>query len=159
MAQEFLDVYRGFPASPRIAAHRLAAAYDAYAQQGLAAASKPSISPSAVVLLEETLYSAIRDPLFGTHLRFAQAWADGVFNYWMGPPVPFSGGGIVSGITADASAAKAAIFAGLTTLFGNVMNGVDLAANQQATILDAGTKLVVVLLVYPPAASVMTAVQ
>lgn len=148
MQAEFLALYKSYAASPRESARRQAKAYDLYAKQALASPSKPVFTGSETQALEDKLYQAIMQYRTGTPERYARAWAEGVFSYWMSPPLQFSGGGIIAGVV-SAAPVQPIIFPQLMSLYRNIQGTAESVSAQQASILHAGTLLVMATLTFP----------
>jgi uncharacterized protein (DUF486 family) len=136
--------------TPRLAAQKMAKAYDNYARTAMAAASTPVITGLEAQKLEQTLYTAISNPRVGMAPIIAAAWGAGVMAYWMAPPVPFVGP--QTGMVLQAATVVPIITAGLTACFSNVLSTESLSAQLMSTALDAATRTVMVTLLPPPPA-------
>jgi len=136
--------------TPRLAAQKMAKAYDSYARMAMAAGSTPILTGSEAQKLEQVLYSAISNPKIGMPPILAIAWATGVMSYWMVPPVPFVGA--LNGMVLQAATAVPIITPGLTACFSNIANTEDTCALLMSTVLDAATRTVMVNLLPPPPA-------
>lgn len=142
--------------TPRLAAQKMAKAYDDYAKTALAGAFPPIFTGTEVQKLEKTLFSAISEPRAGAAPLIAAAWGAGVVAYWSAPPVLFAGPIPGASMVLLAAPAMGIIVPALTACFQNSKNTEESAAALMASILDGATRTVMVLITLPPPASPVT---
>lgn len=143
LKSELAAIYRAYCASPRESARKMAAAYDAYAKAAQAAPGKPQFTGSEARALEAVLYPAIVNYYSGTPERIAQAWAQGIQAYWLGPVIQFTGGGVLTGM-ATAMPGSAPLVPALVAVYRDLGNSFDSCAQRVAAALHAATTTTVV---------------
>ena len=134
--------------TPRLAAQKMAKAYNDYARTAMALTSTPVFTGMEVMRLEKILFGAISSPILGMPPILAAAWAAGVAAFWSTPPVPFTGA--MTGAVMQAVTVIPIITPGLTACFSNLANTEESCALLMSIVLDAATHTVMVALA-PPA--------
>jgi len=148
LAKDLEAAFAEQPASPALAAQKMALAYDNYCKSGIAGGIPPLFTGAEAKALEGVLLPAIANPLGGGPPVIAAAWSAGIQGYWLTPPVAFLAPPIGGVVTAMPGAG--AVIPGLTAAFLNILNTEAMIANLMAGILDIATKTVLVTFATPP---------
>lgn len=143
-----VQVFKSQPSTPTDAANKIAAEYDKYCKNAMAAPGLPVFTGAEKTAFEGLILAALSLGENGSAQAVAQAFGDAVNAYWMLPPVPFVGGPATGMVTAIPGAM--AIVAPLAAALGNTNNTEDSIALQIATQLDIATKTVLVTYTTPP---------
>lgn len=136
LESRILNIFNSYPSTTRDAANKIAKAYASYCA-GAQAAGSPVILTGA----EETAMAAVLYPGFiskGNLALFTQSMVQGVFSFWLAPPVPFAGGAVTVAWTG-----APALQVCLRSLV-NPKISIGAAARRIATCLDTATRLVFV---------------
>ena len=136
LESRILELFNSYPGTTRDAANRVAKAYADYCS-GAQAAGAPVLLTGA----EQTAMAAALYPGFiskGNLQLFIQSMVQGVFAFWLAPPVPFAGGAITVSWTG-----APALQVCLRTLV-NPRITIGAAARRVANCLDTATRLVFV---------------